>query len=75
MVLKSYSGIKGFVIVISGRKLIRAMRHGTLEPGRRSFRPLQITRQSQILTTLRYITVPGIFLIREKSIKLPLHLL
>ena len=58
-----------------GRKEIREIRHGTLEPGRRIFRPLQMARQRQLLETLGYRLVPVILFIREKLIQDPLHLL
>ena len=56
-------------------KEIRAIRYDTLAPGRRSFKPLQMTRQRYLLTTLRSKIGPVIFLIRDKSVQEPLHLL
>ena len=53
----------------------RAIRHGTLAPGRRRFRPLQMVKQRQMLITLRSRLVWGIFLTREKSIQYQFHLL
>ena len=57
------------------QKKIRAIRHGKLVPGRRGFRPLQMSRQRQLLATSRSRIVQGMFLIREKEIQDPLYLL
>ena len=62
-------------IIIFDNKELRAIRHGTLAPGRRSFTPSKMVKQRQMLATLRSRLVPGIFLIGEKAIKEPLYLL